>query len=113
MNTIEFVGEHAQTFEVRWHTHDYWELVYCTGGEGTFHFENGSTIHYKDGDTVAIPPLMVHSNMSQEGFTNIHIRMSDPSFPYRSAFRVADDLERHLQVAFQQAKYNYLADIKR
>ncbi len=113
MNDIAFVGEHAQTFEVRWHTHSDWELVYCTGGQGTFHFENGSTIHYKEGEAVAIPPMSVHSNMSQEGFTNLHIRMSDPSFPYRTAFRVADDSERHLQAAFQQAKFYYLADIKR
>ena len=113
MNSIDFVGEHAQTFEVRWHTHDLWELVYCTGGEGTFRFESGSTIAYKEGDAVVIPPQVVHANISREGFTNIHMRMSDPSFPYNTAFRVTDDPERHLRSAFQQAKFYYLADIKR
>lgn len=113
MNTINFVGEHATTYEVRWHTHDTWELVYCTAGEGTFRFENGTVMHYREGDTVAIPPNEVHSNVSQDGFTNIHIRMSDPSFPYRTAFRVADDLDRHLREAFRQAEYYYLADVRR
>ncbi len=113
MNTIEFVGEHARTYDVRWHTHDQWELVYCTEGEGSFQFENGTIMRYREGDAVAIPAWEVHSNVSQEGFTNIHMRMSDPSFPYKTAFRVSDDVDRHLRVAFQQAKYYYLSDIKR
>ncbi len=112
MDTIEFVGEHARTFEVRRHSHNQWELVYCTGGEGEFALESGSVIRYKEGEAVVIPPLVLHSNSSQEGFTNIHVRMSEPSFPYRTAFRVSDDPERHLQSAFQQAKFYYLADIK-
>ncbi len=113
MNTIEFVGEHARTFDVRWHTHDSWELVYCTGGEGCFQFENGTTMTYREGDAVAIPPREIHSNVSQDGFTNIHMQLSDPSFPYKTAFRVSDDMDRHLRVAFEQAKYYYLSDIKR
>ena len=39
--------------------------------------------------------------------------MAEPSFPYRTAFKVADDVERHLGIAFSQAKYYYLADIKK
>ncbi len=113
MNNIEFVGEHAITYEVRWHTHDLWELVYCTEGEGCFCFENGSEVPYREGDTVAIPPNEVHCNASQGGFTNIHIRVSDPSFPYKSPFRVTDDMDRHLRAAFEQAKFYYLSDIKR
>ena len=42
MNTILFVGEHPKTHDVRLHTHDHWEFVYCTSGEGTFRFENGT-----------------------------------------------------------------------
>ncbi len=113
MNNIVFVGEHAVTFEVRWHTHDYWELVYCTSGGGLFQFENGSSISYREGDMVAIPPRELHYNYSQEGFTNIHMRMSDPSFPYKTAFRISDDLERHVMSAFTQARFYYLSDIKR
>lgn len=113
MNTILFVGEHSRTFDVQWHAHDQWELVYCTSGEGTFQFENGVTMHYKAGEAVAIPPKERHANTSRDGFTNVHLRMADPSFPYKTIFRVSDDVDGHLQIAFQQAKYYYLTDIQK
>ena len=112
MNLIVFVGEHSRTYDVQWHSHEEWELIYCTGGEGVFRFENGSTISYKKGDVVAIPPREIHANMSQDGFTNLHIRMEDPSFPYRNAFRVADDAKQHLETAFDEARVYFVADIK-
>ena len=111
INTILFVGEHSRTYDVQWHNHDHWELVYCTSGRGEFQFENGTSVHYQDGDAVAIPPRVRHSNVSVEGFTNIHVRMDDLTFSDRSPFRVADDEERHLKEAFLQVKYYYLADI--
>lgn len=113
MNSILFVGEHSRTYDVQWHSHDQWELVYCTGGNGTFMFENGSTIEYAEGQVVAIPPKERHANYSRDGFTNLHIRMADPSFPYRSAFRVEDDVESHLKMAFAEAKFYFLADMRK
>lgn len=112
MNTILFVGEHPKTYDVRWHTHEHWELVYCTSGQGAFRFENGTVLTYQAGEVVVIPPRTVHANSSGEGFTNIHLTMSDPSFPYKSAFRIADYEEENVKTAFQQAKYFYMADIK-
>lgn len=112
MNNILFVGEHARTYDVQWHSHDYWELVYCTGGYGTFEFKNGTIIKYREGEAVAIPPGELHSNASSEGFTNIHLTMEAPSFPHRAAFRVSDDADGHLKIAFSQARYYYLSDIK-
>ena len=113
MNNIIFVGEHSRTFDVQWHTHDQWELVYCTSGKGMFRFENGSSIEYKEGQVVAIPPHECHANSSMEGFTNLYMRMADPSFPYRSAFRLDDDSQGHLRIAFTEAKFYFLADIRR
>ena len=113
MNTILFVGEHSKTYDVQWHEHDHWELVYCTGGEGTFQFTSGAILNYRSGDAVAIPPRERHTNISSNGFTNIHIRMAEPSFPYRSPFRVSDDLDRHLETAFLHAQYYALVDVKR
>lgn len=112
MNTVFFVGEHAKTYDVQWHAHEDWELVYCTGGQGIFEFENGTTLRYCQGEAVAIPPGEKHTNNSDDGFTNIHLTMNEPAFPYRSAFRVSDDAEGHLGIAFSQAKYYYLSDIK-
>lgn len=113
MNTILYVGEHSRTYDVRWHSHDYWELVYCTGGEGTFRFENGLTVHYRQGQAVAIPPREVHTNNSSVGFTNVHLTMDDPTFPYKTAFMVDDDAEGHMGIAFAQARFYYLSDLKR
>lgn len=113
MNKILFIGEHSKTYDVQWHAHEQWELVCCTGGSGTFLFESGSTIDYHEGDVVAIPPRERHSNCSEEGFTNLHIHMEEPSFPYRSPFRVEDDAQRHLRGAFQEAKRYLLADVRK
>lgn len=111
MNTILFVGEHPKTFDVRWHTHEHWELVYCTSGQGSFLFENGTEIHYRAGEVVVIPPRERHANSSRDGFTNIHLTMSEPSFPYRTAFRVADDEDYSVKTAFLQAKNYFISDI--
>ena len=113
MNTILFVGEHPKTFDVRWHTHEHWELVYCTSGQGSFRFENGTVLPYRAGEMVAIPPREVHANSSQDGFTNIHLTMADPSFPYRTAFRVGDDSISSMRSAFCQAKVYYMTDIQK
>ncbi len=111
MNDIQFVGEHTTTYEVRTHQHDSWELVYCTQGDGYFSFYDGSMILYKQGDAVAIPPMMPHSNATANGFSNIHIRIDAPNFPLQKPFSISDDPEKHLQLTFQQAKYYYLSDI--
>ena len=112
MNTILFVGEHPKSFDVRWHAHEYWELVYCTSGGGAFQFESGAVLPYQEGEMVAIPPREVHSNSSQDGFTNFHINIADPSFPYKTAFRVTDDEAGSLRSAFSQAKSYYMTDIR-
>ena len=111
MNNIIFVGEHPKAFDVQWHDHDYWELVYCTEGAGVFQFDNGTSIHYSQGEVVAIPPQHRHTNVSREGFTNLHLRLANPAFADRTPFRVSDDEEQHLKAAFLQARYYYLADI--
>lgn len=113
MNNILYVGEHPKTFDVRWHSHDHWELVYCTGGEGAFRLESGVTIHYHESQAVAIPPHAVHMNNSDQGFTNIHLTMDAPAFPYKNAFSVDDDSQGHMGIAFAQARYYYLSDLKR
>lgn len=111
MNAIQFVGEHTSSFEVRQHRHSSWEFVYCTSGQGCFEFEDGTRIPYQEGDAVAVPPNLLHSNATDSGFSNIHVWILEPSFPYKTPFRVSDDTSRHLQLNFQQAKYYYLSDI--
>lgn len=112
MNTILFVGEHPKIYDVRWHSHKHWEFIYCTSGEGIFCLKNGTEIPYHAGDLVMIPPSEVHTNFSEGGFTNIHLTMDDPSFPDRSAFRVADE-NNSIGMAFAQAKLYYMSDKKK
>lgn len=109
MNTIIFVGEHPKTFDVRWHTHETWELVYCTSGQGAFRFQDGRVIPYHAGEVVVIPPQEVHANSSEEGFTNIHMNMLEPSFPYKTAFKFQDE-NGSLHKAFVEARLFYTSD---
>lgn len=113
MNEILFVGEHPKAFDVRWHSHENWELVYCTSGRGSFRLKSGETVNYQAGEVVVIPPREVHANSSSEGFTNIHITIADPSFPDRTVFLVSDDKDRSLLSAFTQARNYYLSDVIR
>ncbi len=113
MNAIVFVGEHGKAYNVQNHSHDSWEVIYCTSGTGEFEFANGSKIEYGAGDIVAIPPGVTHCNMSSEGFTNIHMTLSDAAFPHRTAFRVSDDAEGHLRLYFAEAKFYFDSDIAR
>ena len=113
MNSIIFVGEHSETYNVQSHVHDNWEIIYCTSGKGEFQFDNGSKIEYGVGDVVAIPPGLMHCNMSDEGFTNIHMTLADTACPHRTAFRVTDDAEGHLKIYFSEAKFYFDSDIAR
>ena len=111
MNTILFVGEHPRTYDVRPHSHEHWEMVYCTEGSGEFRFESGAVMPYHQGDLVVIPPQEVHANVSFNGFTNIHITMQEPSFSFRLPLRIPDQDGIFLHT-FSQAKVFYLTDIK-
>lgn len=109
MSTIIFVGEHPKTFDVRWHTHETWELIYCTSGQGAFRFQDGMVLPYHAGEVVAIPPKVVHANASDEGFTNIHMNLQDPSFINNNVFKIQDE-NQSLYNAFAEARAIYSSD---
>lgn len=109
MNSIIFVGEHPKTFDVRWHTHETWELIYCTSGQGAFRFRDGRIIPYHAGEIVAIPPNEIHANSSEEGFTNIHLNLSEPAYAYSEAFKFQDE-NTSLLNAFKEARLYYVSD---
>ena len=109
MNTIVFVGEHPKTYDVRWHTHETWELIYCTSGQGAFRFKDGRTIPYRAGEIVIIPPRELHANSGEDGFTNIHLNILEPSFPYSTALKIQDEGGSILK-AFTEARMYYISD---
>ncbi len=77
MNDIVYAGKHAVTFRVPRHEHDTWELIYCTGQGGELRFDDFS-LPYAVGTVAVIPPFTPHSNVSQNGFTNIHVNPASP-----------------------------------
>ena len=59
MNEIIYAGKHLLTYSVSRHAHGSWELIYCTGGEGSLRFEE-LVLPYRVGDLVVIPPMVSH-----------------------------------------------------
>ena len=113
MNNILYVGEHERALDARWHSHEHWELLYCTAGEGAYRMESGLNLPYRIGQAVAIPPGEVHMNAAPRGVSGIHLTMDSPAFPYKRPFVVDDDAQGHMGGAFAQARYYYLSDLKR
>ncbi|MBR5089493.1 MAG: helix-turn-helix transcriptional regulator [Ruminiclostridium sp.] len=111
MNSIIYVGRHLITFATKQHHHDEWELIYCTGGQGQFEFQD-LTLDYGLGDIVIIPPRTPHTNNSDEGFTNIHLNIADATFPFREPMLVADDTDCHILGAFRDAFYFFNSDME-
>lgn len=106
MNNIIYVGKHLLTLAVSRHAHSSWELIYCTSGNGTFRFDT-QILNYQKGDIVVIPPYVPHDNVSQAGFTNIHINLSDTALPFKSPVLVQDDSNLFILQAFQAAYYYF------
>ena len=106
MNQIIYVGKHALTTAVSRHMHNSWELIYCTGGEGELFFDD-RILRYSAGDIAVIPPLHPHSNGSSEGFTNIHINLTDSSLTATEPFIALGDPNGFLLDAFRAAFYYY------
>ncbi len=113
MNTILYVGERPETGEGRRHSHEHWELIYCARGESGVRLESGATVCYHQDEAVAIPPGELHTHLETEGVTNLYLTMEAPTFPYKSAFVVADDEKRHMGAAFEQVSDYFSSDLKR
>lgn len=106
MNNIVYVGKHALTWTVSRHCHRGWELIYCTGGNGEIHFDGG-TLPYDADDVAIIPPMVPHSNVSVDGFTNIHINLTDAALSCSGPALVRADSNGFLLNAFSAAFYYY------
>ena len=110
MNGIVYVGKNPITFSMHRHSHEDWELIYCTGGGGQFIFPE-NTVKYVVGDIVIIPPGTPHTNSSEEGFTNIHINISDATLPFKQPVVISDDSDCHILTAFNDAFYYFNSKI--
>ena len=106
MNQILYVGKHTLTTAVSRHFHSSWELIYCTGGNGELIFED-RILRYEENDIVIIPPFLPHSNVSEAGFTNIHINIDNTSLTGNEPKLVSADPNGFLLNAFAAAFYYY------
>lgn len=110
MNKIIYVGKHALTWSVSRHLHKGWELIYCTSGSGLLTFEDKfGTLTYTAGDVAVIPPMFPHINNSKEGFTNIHMNISDAALANTKPALIRADTSGFLLDAFQAAFHYYSA----
>ena len=109
MNDITYVGKHTVIYTVSRHAHESWEFIYCTQGSGAFAFDD-RTIEYQEGDVVVIPPMIPHSNASEDGFQNIHINMINPSLSFSAPLIISDDSNQFLLNAFNAVFFHYYSD---
>ncbi|MBQ4426329.1 MAG: helix-turn-helix transcriptional regulator [Oscillospiraceae bacterium] len=106
MNDIIYAGKHPLIRSVDRHCHSSWEFIYCTGGTGELVFE-GLTVPYSKGDIAVIPPMIPHSNISSEGFTNIHINMLDPTLTIKSPTIIKDDSNQFILAIFEASFFHF------
>ena len=99
MNNIVYAGKHSVTYQVPRHEHDTWELIYCTGQEGELCFDD-FTLPYAVGTIVVIPPFTPHSNVSKNGFTNIHVNMANATLNFHRPMTIRDDGNRSILSVF-------------
>ena len=106
LNEIRYAGKHMLTHHVARHAHTSWELIYCTGGNGTLLFD-GEELPYKEGDIVVIPPDLPHKNNSSEGFTNLHLNLVNCSLKLKTPVLLHDDGNAFVLQAFSAAYYHF------
>ncbi len=91
MPIINYIGRNMKTYDVSIHSHDYWEIIYCTNGNGTIKIQNGQDIQYTKNQVVIIPPKTIHSNTSQNGFKNIHMTVANWNPAFKNAVLINDN----------------------
>ncbi len=110
MNDIVYAGKHSVTLSVSRHAHESWELIYCTGGQGHFDFDDDFSLPYEKGTIVVIPPNTPHSNGSTEGFTNIHLNMTNTTLNFKAPLSIMDDSNQFIYNAFSAAFFHFYSD---
>jgi len=109
MNDITYAGKHFLTYTVSRHKHSSWELVYCTEKSGRFIFDQ-SELSYSVGDVVIIPPEMPHQNVSEGGFANIHLNISNSTLSFRAPVIIRDDANHSILHLFGNAHFLFSSE---
>ena len=104
MNDIIYVGKHALTYSVTKHLHKNWELIYCTSGRGELVFQD-RILPYAENSVAVIPPLIPHTNVGKNSFTNIHVMLGETTLGYTEPFVITAAENGFLRNAFSAAFY--------
>lgn len=106
MNDIIYVGRHSLVKRVSDHAHESWELIYCTSGSVELRYAD-KVIRYGKDMLVVIPPMISHSNVSDMGFTNIHVNIVDSTLNFKEPVLISCTSNDFLRQAFDAAFYYY------
>lgn len=107
MAIINYIEKHLTTFNVKYHMHDYWEIIFVTEGGGVIKTKDKQVIEYKKGETICIPPQVPHTNLSTDGFKNIHFTVEDWTPPFKRPFLIpASDSSKDL-LSMLKLTYRY------
>ena len=111
MNDIIFAGCFTAADSASRHSHEGWELMYCTSGSGEFRFGQVS-LPYQQGDVVVIPPGVPHSHEGGRGSGSLCIHMSSPILTLKEPAVVTDGSAPFLRQAFEAAVFHFQTDSK-
>ena len=107
MAKIRYVGHlFEKTFRVELHTHDFWEVVLYTKGNGTVEI-NSDTVTFQENDIFVIPPNVPHMDYSDSGFQNYHYTFTDDNFTRMTYMKFQDTENNDFLTIIKQLYYEY------
>ncbi len=107
MAIIHYIEKHLTTYEVKFHSHKYWEIIYVTSGKGCLQTADGITLHYKSGDLLFVPPSVMHTNSSQTGFRNIFFSIDNWTPKISKATMISNPSSKDLLPILEQTHKYY------
>ena len=107
MMNIKYVGRlHENTYRINLHKHDFWEIVCYTNGNGFLEID-GEQIPFQENDIFAIPPNVLHTDWSDEGFQNYHYTFNDDSFKRLTYIKFQDTENKDFLNVMEQLYREY------
>lgn len=84
------------------HSHDSWEIIYCTDGSGRFLQINSPPIEYGAKDIIIVAPHLVHSNVSDQTFSNYYLHVENVDIAYDKITKLRDSTNDFLLHTLKQ-----------